>query len=81
MWGLSLLIFFLKNRHFTNTAKAWPTSVWGAAPSDDVQKDQLIDALQVRMCSLFYTTGGGERTTIILDVGLISPSRVEFKNL
>lgn len=33
--------------HFTNTAKAWPTSTLGAAPADEAGQTALIDALQV----------------------------------
>ena len=39
--------------HFTNTAKAWPTSTLGAAPDSEDAQSSLIDALQDKKTEIY----------------------------
>eukprot|EP00802_Teleaulax_amphioxeia_P015185 Tamp_15271.p1 GENE.Tamp_15271~~Tamp_15271.p1 ORF type:complete len:384 (-),score=82.11 Tamp_15271:402-1427(-) len=39
--------------HFTNTAKAWPTSTLGAAPGDEDAQNKLVDALQDKKTEIY----------------------------
>ena len=40
--------------HFTNTAKAWPTSTMGAAPDgDEAAQNALVDALQDKKTEIY----------------------------
>jgi len=60
------------HRHFTNTAKAWPTSTLGAAPGDEDAQNKLVDALQVLALVGHIEVGGRGMQGFLLPIEFVT---------